>query len=96
MAATALPRSEAGLGDRQFALADFLRTASGADAVEITRLELLGGGAIQENWGVDASFERGRLAGSQRLVLRTDAATGVPSSPFFGVESPKRGRLAMR
>jgi aminoglycoside phosphotransferase (APT) family kinase protein len=80
MAAMASPRSEAGLADRQFALAEFLKAASGADAVEITRLELLGGGAIQENWGVDASFDGGRLAGQQRLVLRTDAATGVPSS----------------
>jgi aminoglycoside phosphotransferase (APT) family kinase protein len=80
MAATALPRSEAGLGDRQRALADFLATSSGAGAVDITRIELLAGGAIQENWGVDASFEGGRLAGTQRLVLRTDAATGVPSS----------------
>ena len=75
-----MPRSEAGLGDRQFALAEFLKEASGADAVEITRLELLNGGAIQENWGVDVSVDGGRLAGQQRLVLRTDAATGVPSS----------------
>jgi aminoglycoside phosphotransferase (APT) family kinase protein len=80
MAATALPQSEAGLGDRQRALADFLATASGAVGVEITRLELLPGGAIQENWGIDASFEGGRLVGPRRLVLRTDAATGVPSS----------------
>jgi aminoglycoside phosphotransferase (APT) family kinase protein len=80
MAVTALPRSEASLADRQRALAEFLKEASGADAVEIARLELLNGGAIQENWGVDASFEGGRLSGSQRLVLRTDDATGVPSS----------------
>lgn len=80
MAATALPRSEAGLGDRQRALADFLRTASSADEVEITRIALLAGGAIQENWGIDAHFAGGRLAGMQRLVLRTDAATGVPAS----------------
>jgi aminoglycoside phosphotransferase (APT) family kinase protein len=80
MAVTALPRSETGLGDRQFALAEFLKKASGAEAVEISRLELLGGGAIQENWGVDANFEGGRLSGARRLVLRTDAATGVPSS----------------
>jgi aminoglycoside phosphotransferase (APT) family kinase protein len=80
MAGTALPRSEAGLGDRQRALVDFLAAASGADALEIAQLELLGGGAIQENWGIDASFDGGCLAGQQRLVLRTDAATGVPSS----------------
>ena len=80
MAVTALPRSEAGLGDRQRPLAEFLKTASGAEVVEIARLELLGGGAIQENWGIEASFAGGRLNGSQSLLLRTDAPTGVPSS----------------
>jgi aminoglycoside phosphotransferase (APT) family kinase protein len=80
MAATALPRSEAGLGDRQRALAEFLSRGERRRAVEITRIALLPGGAIQENWGIDASFDGGRLAGQQRLVLRTDAATGVPSS----------------
>jgi aminoglycoside phosphotransferase (APT) family kinase protein len=80
MAATALPRSEAGLGDRQLAVAEFLKTASGAAAAEITRLQLLSGGAIQENWAIDAEFDGGSLAGPQRLVLRCDAATGVPSS----------------
>jgi aminoglycoside phosphotransferase (APT) family kinase protein len=80
MAVTALPRSEAGLGDRQRAVAEFLKTASGAQAAEITRLQLLPGGAIQENWAIDIEFDGGSLAGSQRLVLRCDAATGVPSS----------------
>jgi aminoglycoside phosphotransferase (APT) family kinase protein len=73
MAATASPPSEA-------ALARFLAEASGADRVEMAGLELLAGGAIQENWGFDAEFAGGRLAGRQRLVLRTDAATGIPSS----------------
>jgi aminoglycoside phosphotransferase (APT) family kinase protein len=68
------------LGDRQRALAEFLKAASDAEAVEVTRIGLLVGGAIQENWGIDASFEGGRSRGAQRLVLRTDAATGVPSS----------------
>src|SRR5579863_5947132 len=44
------------------------------------RMELLSGGAIQENWGVDAAFAGGPLDGAQRLVLRTDAATGIASS----------------
>ncbi len=74
MAATALPRSDLS------ALARFLAAASGARAVEISGLELLPGGAIQENWGLDVEFAGRRLAGTQRLVLRTDAATGVPSS----------------
>src|SRR6266851_2970936 len=74
MAATALPRSDLS------PLARFLAEASGACAVEITRLELLPGGAIRENWGLDAEFTGGWLAGTQRLVLRTDAPTGIPSS----------------
>ena len=74
MAATALPRSDLS------ALADFLAAASGASRVAITGLELLPGGAIQENWGVDAEFAGGRLAGAQHLVLRTNAPTGIPSS----------------
>ena len=74
MAATPLPRSD------PTRLARFLAEANGADRVEITALELLPGGAIQENWGLDAVFAGGRLAGAQRLVLRTDALTGIPSS----------------
>jgi aminoglycoside phosphotransferase (APT) family kinase protein len=80
MAATALPRSETGLGDRQFALAEFLKAESRASMVEIGRIALLPGGAIQENWAIDAEFDGGRLTGTQRLVLRTDASTGVASS----------------
>ena len=80
MAVTASPRSDMGLGDHQRALSEFLKAASAADAVDVTRIGLLAGGAIQENWSIDADFEGGRLSGAQRLVLRTDAATGVPSS----------------
>jgi aminoglycoside phosphotransferase (APT) family kinase protein len=76
MADTASPRSEY----RPAALARFLATASRAAAVEIAAMEPLAGGAIQENWGIDARFEGGALAGRQRLVLRAAAATGVPSS----------------
>ncbi|HEX5318186.1 MAG TPA: phosphotransferase family protein [Stellaceae bacterium] len=68
MAATASPRS-----DR---LARFLAEASGARTVEIGEMALLEGGAIQQNWGFDASFD----GAPQRLVLRTDSPTGVPAS----------------
>lgn len=61
-------------------LARFLAEASGARAVEIRGLNRLDGGAIRENWGLHACFRGGRLAGEQRLVLRTDAPTGVPDS----------------
>jgi aminoglycoside phosphotransferase (APT) family kinase protein len=74
MAVTALPRFDPA------ALASFLAAASGAQRVEITGLKLLPGGAIQENWGIEAEFAGGDLAGGQRLVLRSDAATGVASS----------------
>jgi len=74
MAATPLPPFDRVL------LAGFLVEASGARNVGITEPELLSGGAIQENWGFDAEFLGGAFAGRQRLVLRTDASTGVPSS----------------
>jgi aminoglycoside phosphotransferase (APT) family kinase protein len=74
MAATALPPFDLA------PLSRFLAEASGARGVEITTCELLPGGAIQENWGIDAEFAGGGLAGPQWLVLRTDAATGIPSS----------------
>src|ERR1051325_5708564 len=74
MAATALPPFDFA------ALSRFLAKASGSKKVEIAACDLLPGGAIQENWGLDAIFSNGRLAGAQRLVLRTNAASGVPSS----------------
>ncbi len=82
MADTRSPRSDppSAAEDRHAALARFLAEASGARAVGITGLTPLAGGAIQENWGLDAHFTGGRLAGDQRLVLRAAAATGVPSS----------------
>jgi aminoglycoside phosphotransferase (APT) family kinase protein len=83
MAGTRSPRSDRPGAvdiDRRAALARFLATASGASACEITALSPLSGGSIQENWGLDANFTGGRLAGEQRLVLRAAAMTGVPSS----------------
>src|SRR5882757_9579489 len=74
MAATALPPFDLA------PLSRFLAEASGAERVEITAFDLLSGGAIQENWGFEAAFAGGSLCGRQLLVLRTDAATGIPSS----------------
>jgi aminoglycoside phosphotransferase (APT) family kinase protein len=65
---------------RRERLAAFLAQASGAGAADITRFSRLDGGAIQENWGIDATFDGGGLDGPQRLVLRTDGTTGIPSS----------------
>src|SRR5215472_8901271 len=79
------PRSElvreAGAGkDHRVMLARFLAAASGATKVAVSGLAPLRGGAIQENWAVDARFFGGPLAGYQRLVLRTAAPTGVAAS----------------
>jgi aminoglycoside phosphotransferase (APT) family kinase protein len=65
---------------RAVALGRFLAAASGARACEIAALGPLSGGAIQENWGLEARFSGGALAGDQRLVLRAAGDTGVPSS----------------
>jgi aminoglycoside phosphotransferase (APT) family kinase protein len=80
MAATALPRSDRLPADRQDTLARHFAAATGAERAGIAGIDLLSGGAIQENWGFDVAFVGGRLAGAQRLVLRADASTGVPSS----------------
>src|SRR5258707_9318472 len=85
MAGTASPRSEprvpgAAAEDHRAALTRFLAAASGADAIEVTGLTPLRGGAIQENWPVDARFSGGAFSGEQRLVLRTAAPTGVAAS----------------
>ncbi len=58
----------------------FLRAAAGADAVRLTRLERMSGGAVQENWALDADIKGGAHAGSQQWVLRTDAAARVEAS----------------
>jgi aminoglycoside phosphotransferase (APT) family kinase protein len=79
MVDTASQRSEPQM-ERRAGLARFLAAVSRARAVEITGLAPLRGGAIQENWAVDARFTGGVLAGDQRLVLRTAAPTGVPAS----------------
>lgn len=52
----------------------------GARSVSIRRIDRLGGGAIQENYALDADVSGGTHAGAQKLVLRTDAPSGVAVS----------------
>lgn len=61
-------------------LAGFIATAASARRVEILDARPLTGGAIQENWALDAAIEGGAQAGRHALVLRTDSATGVAVS----------------
>jgi aminoglycoside phosphotransferase (APT) family kinase protein len=85
MAGTGSPQSEprvpsVAAEDRRTTLARFLAAASGAHALEVIGLTPLRGGAIQENWALDAYFSGGAFSGEQRLVLRTTAPTGVAAS----------------
>ena len=52
----------------------------GATSCRITRLELLGGGAIQENWALDLIVDGGSRSGRHELVLRTDAPSRLDVS----------------
>ena len=61
-------------------LGAFLSEVSGCDSLEIISLERLGGGAVQENYALDALFGGGTMVGRQELVLRTDAPSGVAAS----------------
>ncbi len=59
------------------ALETWLAETLGARRVEIARAEKLSGGAVQENWRIDALVEGGDHEGAQRWVLRTDAAASL-------------------
>jgi aminoglycoside phosphotransferase (APT) family kinase protein len=74
MAGTASPRFDPAR------LAQFLAAASGAAVVEITGMQPLRGGSLQQNWGFDARFSGGTLEGDHRLVLRANAETGLVES----------------
>ncbi len=66
--------------DAKARLRDFLSDAAKAP-VEITALERLPGGAIQENWLLDISVGAGGdWAGDHELVLRMDAPSSVAAS----------------
>ena len=64
----------------------FLRDAAGADRVRVPRLERMSGGAIQENWALDAAVTGGAWSGAQEWVLRTDATAMVEMSLKRGEE----------
>ena len=62
------------------ALAAELARQFGAHAIHIHSAQRLSGGAIQENWALDAEVEGGAQAGRQRWVLRTDSPSSVSVS----------------
>ena len=61
-------------------LQDWLCAELVADSVTIERAELLGGGAIGENWRIDVVVTGGPHAGARSWALRTDAASRMAMS----------------
>jgi len=61
-------------------LADWLRRSWAAEAVAVDGLAPLSGGAIQENWRLDADVRGGAMAGRHALVLRLDAPSSLAVS----------------
>jgi aminoglycoside phosphotransferase (APT) family kinase protein len=61
-------------------LEPWLAGVSRAESVSIIDMEKLSGGAIQENWFVNAGFSSGPATGIQKLVIRTDAPASVSTS----------------
>jgi len=66
--------------DTRVRIEAFLRAVAKADAVRVTRLERMSGGAVQENWALDAEVTGGAHTGAQQWVLRTDAKARVELS----------------
>jgi aminoglycoside phosphotransferase (APT) family kinase protein len=59
------------------ALEKWVATALNAQQVEVARAERLSGGAVQQNWRIDALVDGGEHDGAQRWVLRTDAEASL-------------------
>lgn len=62
------------------AVGAFIAEAAGADEVEIGAISRLAGGAVQENYALDARIVGGGHHGEHQLVLRTDAPSAVATS----------------
>jgi aminoglycoside phosphotransferase (APT) family kinase protein len=61
-------------------LEDFIAQAAGATSAAITEYRRLPGGAIQENWSLDADIAGGPFAGRLKAVVRTDAPSKIAAS----------------
>lgn len=57
------------------AIEAFLAAAAGAEAASIGTPRLLSGGAVQENWALDVTFDGGARPGTLACVLRCDSST---------------------
>ena len=68
------------VADRRGAIAQFVAERSAAHAVDIADMHQLGGGAIQENYGLDVNIRGGAFDGRHAWVLRSDAPSRVAAS----------------
>ncbi|MGH8494225.1 MAG: phosphotransferase family protein [Moraxellaceae bacterium] len=66
--------------EQKKAIEKFLIAKTGALGVRIDDARLLSGGAIQENWLLNATVSSGDFEGALECVLRSDAASGVAVS----------------
>ncbi len=64
----------------QASIEHYLREQAQATQVTINKMTKLSGGAIQENWALNATVQGGPFDGMQDWVLRTDAPSGVAIS----------------
>jgi aminoglycoside phosphotransferase (APT) family kinase protein len=71
---------DAGARFRSAAFAVKLAALTGAASAQVTRCERMAGGAIQQNFVLDADLQGGPWAGRQRWVLRTDSASRIAAS----------------
>ena len=62
------------------AIGAYIAPQIGATSMTLTSASRMPGGAVQENWRVEADVVGGALVGSQRWVLRTEAAARLPVS----------------
>jgi aminoglycoside phosphotransferase (APT) family kinase protein len=66
--------------DERSRLERFIAMRAQAQSARITRLERMSGGAVQQNWAIDAHLDGGAYAGAQRWVMRIDAPAAVRES----------------
>ena len=63
-----------------YGIGEFLTEACQCERFELHAVHRLGGGAVQENYTIDASVEGGPHHGRLEVVLRTDASSRLPAS----------------
>lgn len=66
--------------EMRLALEQYITLRSGAQRTTITQAALLSGGAIQENWLIEAELEGSATPGPLAAVVRTDAPSAVSTS----------------